>query len=152
MSLPRDVCRMLLSHPEVTSLVRNDVKGEWIFAHAPQAEISSTGESMIVVRQIGPWAVPNRHNTMKFPRIRLEVWSDPSRDADGNISAKDAEERALALSAVCDNFLHLTAGPEATWGSTRVLTSYRLDEPVPISIPVTDGAVMAVSSYAVTLG
>lgn len=101
----------------------------------------------------GGWAGPNLHNTLRFPRITLNIWCDPLRDAGGNIA--DPHEvmlRANRAYEIVDNHLHRPEGETQWWGQIRTVSCARLTEPTTYRVPDGDGIVRLSATYAVTQG
>lgn len=109
------------------------------------------GYAFVVARRAGGWSAPQDVNTQEYPLVELHWWADPDRDASGNITHLNAEEKAFALARVGDRLLHGVRG--ATWGTTStragltVLGCSRYAEGAPA---LTQGdAVAVVVPYAV---
>jgi hypothetical protein len=68
----------------------------WLFVRKLQAVVEGTSTTAAVLAVEGAWARPNQHNTVRFPRISLHLYSDCSRDTFGSIIREDAEPRAWA--------------------------------------------------------
>jgi hypothetical protein len=79
----------------------------WLFSDTPKIRIENTQKSMIVLTYAGGWASPNPHNTMSFPRLSVDVWSDPTRSSDGSVKLDDAKNKILQTFAQVDRLLHI---------------------------------------------
>lgn len=113
----------------------------WIFADKPFVVIENTGRALIVITQAGSWQTSNPHNTMKFPRIRVDVWADPDRNPDKTPKEYDADDKIQEVFKHIDSFLHTvnldepggktriwgTASEVATKSGVTILSSQRLD-------------------------
>lgn len=89
------------------------------------------------------WTTPNLHNTMRFPRLGLEIFADPPRDPGGNvIDTAEPELRLTTAWKVFDSFLHRPRNDTRYWGELRTIGCTRLAEPA--ILPVPDGGGLAV--------
>lgn len=109
-------------------------------------------KTSIVVARDGGWATPNVHNTLRFPRLVLNVWADPLRDSQNNNVDPRVQSRAYAAFEIADKYLHMTAGPERWFGDIRVVSCVRLTEPIIYDVQDGDGLVRLQSFYAITQG
>ena len=147
--------RHLLSFSDVTDMVPSSVVGEeaYIFQWTLQMIIETTQSSAVVVSQVGSWAAPNIHNTLKFPRISVEFYADPLRDNGRNYTdLTEVRRRINALYNAVDKRLHRPQAGEQMWGSIRTLECTRLGEPVIYEIPNGDGALRGQVFYGVVVG
>lgn len=162
--------RMLAEKTDVRDLLgpgatSPDVEGKrvfdlWLFQWRLYISMEGTGETAIVLSQRNGWTAPNPHNTMAFPTLQLEIYSDPRRDLGNPKTATGAEQKGLALVPVLDRYLHLVQridGPWS-WGGTetdepvRVLGSQRLAEPEVMEVPSGDGLIRVLLRYGLSLG
>lgn len=116
-------------------------------------QFEGASSSAIVITNEGGWATPNPHNTMRFPRVVLNVWCDPLRDDGHNATnLPEVQRRAMWVFEQADKYLHIPGGDTMIWGETRVISSVRLVEPVLYTVPDGDGIVRLQAYYAVTQG
>ena len=162
--------RFLAEQESLTTLLGGDSTYKtWIFRWRPYVKVEGSGKSLLVVRQSGSWASANAHNTMRFPRLIVEVWSDVQRAESGlskqNVTrAATAEDAAQAISLELDKYLHRVAGGDVVWGrevddmdvvtdpGLRIIGCYRQGEPDIRELQGGDGAVVASNTYTVTVG
>lgn len=124
-----------------------------IFQYRPWATIEGTSTTCAVLTSDGGWAGANLHNTLRFPRLTLNLWCDPIRDSSRNvIDPGEVMRRAFNTYRVFDRYLHRTGGDDVMFGSLRTVSSTRLTEPSIIVIPDGDGLVRLQVTYAVTEG
>lgn len=144
----------LATFPAVVSLLAEFEDGEpFLFQHEMQGVVESTQRAAVVVSQLGGWASPNVHNSLAFPRLSIEVWADPLRDDENNVTDPiEVQRRALYLLKLIDTHLHRPQGGDATWGTVRTIDCQRLGEPVMYRVPDGDGGVRAQVFYGVTVG
>lgn len=113
--------------------------------------IEGTSGTAVVIASEGGWTAANPHNTLRFPRLQLNVWVDPLRDGGRNTASPgEALARANGVYEVFDRHLHHVAGADMRWGQLRVVSCVRMTEPVVTVIP--DGIVRLQAYYAVTQG
>lgn len=99
----------------------------WVFADKPSGKVENTGTSMVVISQQGSWTDPNEHNTLTFPQILVDVWSDPTRNADKSIRVLDADDKILAVHRVISKYLHVVdnnrKGKPLCWGTAEQMAN-----------------------------
>lgn len=112
----------------------------WIFQDKPLVTIERTSSVAVVVWYAGGWAGPNTHNTMRFPRVAIDLYADPQRDSSGNATRlAETRTRINAAYQVLDRHLHMAGGGQQMWGTVRVCGSTRLSEPIIYEVDNTDG-------------
>ncbi len=67
-------------------------------------EIDGTGTVAVVVQPFGAW--DRSLHTAVFPRVRVLIHADPTRNAQGFQTADDAHDRAMAAWGAVDRVLH----------------------------------------------
>lgn len=147
----------LRAQPELIDAVSTFVIGgqptAGIFQYRPWAKFEGTGKTGAVISNEGGWATANMHNTLRFPRLTVNIWADPLRDNVHNVvDPGEVMRRAHATYRVFDKYLHRTGGPEVMWGQLRILACVRLVEPTIYIVPDGDGLVRCQVNYAVTEG
>lgn len=102
----------------------------------PYNVVEGSGRLQLVVSTAGQWTVPLSQRTQRFPVLRVEAWSDPTRDSDGNVTIPDASRKArAALGAVIEALRMVNNG--ATWGADFfVLSCHVRTEPMEIPLPL----------------
>lgn len=150
--------KWLLTKPAVTSAVGMfNVSGKLVpgvFQYRLWAgQFEGSQSTAIVITSEGGWATPNTHNTLRFPRVVLNVWCDPLRD-DGNNATNlpEVQRRAMWVFEQADKYLHITGGDAMMWDQTRVITSVRLTEPTIYVVPDGDGILRLQAYYAISQG
>lgn len=126
-----DVLAVVGAFPATTS--------PYLFQDQLYTVMESSQSTAAVIRHDGGWGAPNPHNTMRFPRITLEITADPIRDAGNNVvSPGEARRRIIRAYEVIDAHLHRPQGGTQWWGQIRTTGCMRLGEP---SVdPVADGS------------
>jgi len=126
----------------------------YLFQRKLWIDMEGSQGTAAVIRCVGGWAGANTYNTMRFPRLCLELWADPIRDAGGNISEPGEVYRRLSDAfQVIDARLHRPQAGEQMWGTIRTVACSRLTEPdEPFPIPDGDGLLRTITFYAVTQG
>jgi hypothetical protein len=75
----------------------------WLFSDTESndmlARVQGTSQAAVVLAGFGQWAGPAAMSGQQFPRLRVDIWVDPARDAGGNIteSAIYTASRGLAV-------------------------------------------------------
>lgn len=126
--------------------------GPGIWGYRLWTRMEGSSKTSVVISHDGGWAAPNMHNTLRFPRLVLNVWADPQRDAQKNDVDPWVQRRANRVFEVVDKHLHRITGPEMYWGDLRVVSCVRLTEPIRYPTPDGDGLIRLQAFYAVTEG
>jgi hypothetical protein len=129
----------------------------WLFHDEFGVVVEGSSSTAAVVSVAGAWARPNSHNTARFPRLRLELIADASRDA-GLIVRRDAESRLWAAWEPFDTELHRPMGFDETWGRVdtdrglRVWGSQLLSHPDVLDVADFDGGKKLICHYGLSVG
>lgn len=129
----------------------------WLFLRELAAVIEGSGQAGALVATDGPWSRPNQHNTARFPRVRLEIHADPTRE-NGVITQRDAESRAFHVWEPFDDELHRVTGFSELWGvqegdpGLRVWGAQRLSYPEVFSVQDWEGGARLVCYYGLNVG
>lgn len=127
-SLVSAVVQELASRPSLTTLLGHDSNWPtWIFEYKNQVVIENTQKCMIVVNTSGAWQPANSHNTMKFPRLVVDVWADPTRNPDKSMKFDDAEDKIEAVGDELIKILHITGHQTHYFSDVRINGSTWLD-------------------------
>lgn len=95
----------------------------------PYIDMEGTGTAAIVVSQQGSWTSPNLYNTLKFPRIRIDIWSDSPRDSMGHVTREtEARTRIYNIDNILDTYLHRPDGESVAWRNVVSVSCVRLTE------------------------
>jgi hypothetical protein len=146
--------RHLAGFSDFTSLLgTNSVFPFWLFQHNLHVVVESTSKEAAVLQVEGNWTSANNHNSARFPRLHLEVYSDPTRDANRNVVRTDAQDKALSVWEKADRHLHRPGGVDEFWTPlVRVIGSTRLDgEPTFSPLSDTDGVQVLSVYYALSV-
>lgn len=147
----------LLAQPQVLAAVSSFTIGgsrtPGVFQYKTWAKIEGSQGTCAVITNDGGWTGPNIDNTLRFPRLAVNIWADPLRDSQNNVTDPgEVMRRAYATYRAFDAVLHRTGGPEVMFGTLRIIASVRLTEPVIYVVPDGDGLVRCQTIYALTEG
>lgn len=148
----------LLSQPECLAAVDifniggQPAPGIFAYRLALPNLMEGSSSTAVVVAHDGGWAAPNLFNTLRFPRLLVNVWADPIRDAQKNNIDPLVQRRANACFETFDKVLHRVGGGDVRFGTLRVIDIVRLTEPVILDVGDGDGLVRLQCYYAVTQG
>lgn len=109
--------KQLLSKPGVTTLVSARV---WKWGQ--EIALEGTGQAGIVLRNGGQWTKPGK-NSQEYPILVVECCSDYSRDASGDQSKDDREDRAMAVYREVDRVFHQVGRYHRFWPDTATEAS-----------------------------
>ena len=156
----------LARDPELRSLLGRSASWDtWIFDKKPvNVRIENTSRCLIVINEVGTWSGRNDHNTMKFPRIQVDIWADPSRNEDRSVLVFDAESKIEKIQKVLDKHLHLVnvdteVGLPFIWGTEQqiisktgkvVFSSKNLTGPDLSPVVDSEGTLMGRMTYGIT--
>ena len=118
--------------------------------------IKGTQQSAAVLSDFGGWSLPPLLGTQRFRRLRLDVWTDPTRDANGNIIVTESNtvNRCLHVFNVFHSTLQRTDMDTQTWGDMVTFSCQLLTEPTPAQVADGDsqgvGVVMGTAVYGVS--
>lgn len=125
----------------------------YLFQHNLWARIEGTQSTAAVISRAGGWAGANPHNTLRFPRLSLELYADPLRDgARMVIEPVETWRRIEAAFAVFDKVLHQPAASAQMWGTVRAIGCLRQGEPIVYPVPDGDGVLRLQTFYGVSQG
>lgn len=80
--------------------------GPWVFADSPFARIENSQKVLVVITENGSHSPANLHNTVRFPKMYVDVWADPTRNSDNSVHAFDADDKIEAVLAVINKHFH----------------------------------------------
>ena len=115
-----DVTAMLgsfsLSDPQTANAGR-----PWLFADNNQgvlATMEGSSAAAVVCGDFGGWDVPPMLGTLRFRRLRVDVWVDPLRDANRSVTETSSltTNRGLAVFAATQFRLQRTDNDAIFWG------------------------------------
>ncbi len=158
MSLAKAAREYLVQFPRLRALLGSGMGFEtWIFRGQddqakPYVNMEGSGQAALLLRQDGGWATPNRHNTLEFPRLVVEVYVDPERDGLGNEIGPDVSDRMAQIWQTLDRHLRNVDHTEVWWGDLRTIGCDRLDTPSVFPFPDSGGIRIARAAYGVSVG
>lgn len=111
----------------------------WIFTDKNYKMISGTQGCAIVVSGAGGWAGPSNQSTAEFPRVQIDIYSDPPRDSSLNVvSPVAARTQAYNVYRYVDRHLHVPYVGVLQMGTCLVFGSIRLGHPIWLQPPTDD--------------
>ena len=128
----------------------------WIFrgqdsTARPMVPMEGTKRAAVVLWPDGDWTQSNRHNTMGFPTLSVDVYIDPGRDLASNVTQPNLLPRFQEIWEVLDSLLHVPSHTDLQWDSLRVLTSHKIAGHKIYPFTDTDGVRFSRSKFAITL-
>jgi hypothetical protein len=146
----------LLDQPDVLAVLGtfDDGVTPLLFQHTTwRGDLEGSQSTAAIIMRDGGWGAANEHNTMRFPRITLEVVVDPIRDASGDfIRPGETYRRIENAYRVLDRHLHRPYGGTVYWGSVRIIDCIRLSEPDIVAVVDGDGMLRLQVPYGVSEG
>lgn len=152
--LVQGAVKWLLGQPTVTAVLGTTAEGSpLLFQHSLWVKVEGTQSTAAVISRAGGWAGANPHNTLRFPRLSLELYTDPLRDAGNNVvEPGESWRRIEAAFSAFDKLLHRPAPTTQMWGTVRTVGSLRQTEPVVYPVPDGDGVLRLQAFYGIAQG
>lgn len=128
----------------------------WIFDSALSVRMESTQKCAIVVSYGGGWLPPLEDGLTRFPRVVVDIWADPLRDAStGSVLEDDAADKAFRVYHEVRKVLHRIdrSGPGGSsiyFGDLRISSSVAADEPELHKVTDGNGAKMLRCVFNIT--
>lgn len=158
---------LLAQDAELKSLLGRSVSWDtWIFSDDPVGvKVEGTQKCLIVITENGTWSSPNAYNTQRFPRVFVDIWADPTRNANLSVQLPDAKDKIEAIVKVVKRHLHTvdpsrSNGMPLIWGTAEqiadktgvvVAGSQQLDGPDYSPIKDSTGSFMGRLTYGVNV-
>lgn len=127
--LSKAVRNLLVADPAIFASVGNDTVwlDGWIFFDNIYVRLENTQSSAIVITENSSFSAPNPYNTMLFPKLTVDIWSDPTRSADNSIKVQDAKDKIEALHVLIKPHLHTInmhdQGQTIFWGTPAEIST-----------------------------
>jgi hypothetical protein len=158
----------LLGYDEMVNMptgsLYSQINGGWVMGTdadgAPFRDVETLGTCLVAAFVADEWAQPSLFRSSQYPRLHLQVWSDRTRDGDGQpTGVHDAEDRARAVWRLLHplfhdpgNVIHAFGGPDPTNPSAppqyvRVHSTSQGGTWTIMGVPGTDGVVRADCVY-----
>lgn len=115
--------------------------------------VEGTSQAAVVLGDFGGWGLPPQLGTARFRRLRVDVWVDPARDANRNITESSAmtTNRGLSVFAAMQFHLQRTDPDVQLWGDLATLSCQLLTEPQFLMVPDGDYLQRGTAYYGVSL-
>jgi hypothetical protein len=106
----------------------------WLFSDNSAGVLKvmeGTSAAAVVCSDFGGWDVPPPIGTIRFRRLRVDIWVDPLRDASSNVAETSAKtgNRGLAVFAALQFRLQRTDPDALIWGDLVTTGCQLLVEP-----------------------
>ncbi len=146
--------KWLESFSDITDLLgKFEDEQPFIFQWTMQGVLEGSSSSAVVVSQAGSWAAPNVHNTLRVPRLVIEIFADPVRTLERDyVNVSEVRRRVTAIFSSVDKHLHRPQGGSQMWGTLRTLECVRLGDLNIEDVPNGDKMVRAWVYYGVVQG
>lgn len=121
----------------------------------PLATMEGTSGIALVLSEMGGWNVAAAGSSMRFQRLQVEIWVDPTRDANKNITESPGHtvRRGKAVFAALHQVLQRQeAGGAILWGDLVTVGCSLLSEPQFFTVPDGDNLYRGPAMYGVTTG
>lgn len=146
-----DVTALLGSFPLNDPVTGNQGR-PWLFNSNILVDTKGTGQAAIVLSDFGGWTPPQQLSQARNRRLRVDIYQDAQRDAQGNVVQSDA----FAVNQVNHIFntlhLHLQRRDPDTvlWGDLVTYACQLITEPAPARLPDGDWGMLGTATYGVS--
>jgi hypothetical protein len=127
----------------------------WLFADNNQGVLKvmeGSSAAALVCSDFGGWDVPPPIGTVRFRRLRVDVWVDPLRDAQANVTETSSitANRGLAVFAAVQFRLQRTNPDAVLWGDLCTVGCQMLTDIQFLPVPDGDWLMRGTAYYGVT--
>lgn len=145
--------KYLLGQPTVLAVVgTTDIGTPLLFQHQLFFPLEGRSSTAVVISYAGGFDA-NMHNTLRFPRLMLEIYADPLRNLDRNtVDPGEVWRRINVAFDALDKVLHRPQGGSQMWGSIRTISCSRMAEPQMYPVPDGDGMLRCATVYGIEMG
>lgn len=125
--LTLDISNRLAADEDIQSLVGSSSNFPvWVFEDRPWATIEGTQTSMVVVTEDTPFSEVPAFGTIGSSRVHVDIWSDCTRNSDGSVQVRDADDKIKAIVPHVMKYLHTVnldtpSGYPRKYGSSYIL-------------------------------
>lgn len=134
MSVPEAVFVKLAAQPALMALIGTAEDGSPLMFQdtllMTDEYLENSQKVAIVITHRGEWTTPNRHNSLKFPRVLIDIYADPDRDADGTpLSTTNARDKVIAVADLLIKIFNRSEYFNEQWAGEWVMGSHHLRGP-----------------------
>lgn len=122
----------------------------WIFDSKLSTRIENSQRCAIVISYAGGSDTPIPGNSASFPAIVVDIWADPTRDADHSVIVDDAKTKCFTIHEAVKKALHLPNSQGIVFDETRITSSELLGEPELNPVIDGNGAKMLRARYGIS--
>lgn len=117
----------------------------WLFTGDLLVNIGNSSAVAVVLSDHGGWQVPQRLGTERFRRLRIDIYVDPARDAEGNVTETSSmtEARGMEVFHALQSLLHRRDNDAVAFGDMVTTGSVLLAEPEFLQMPSASGNQMS---------
>jgi len=142
--------KYLLTKADIVASVGSQDSIPFIFNEHLATTIAGKSTTAIVVSGANGWAGPISGSSAEFPRLRIDVYSDPPRDGLGNVTLPvEARTQAYATYQVLNRYMHRLDSKPVYFGTILTFRCSRLGEPAWIQNPKEDKVGKLTAYYGV---
>lgn len=161
MSIQGDLRKFLVTTPEVQALVTagtiasdNVMTTGYLFTGSPYKKVETLNKAAIlVIRQDEDSEPPRPGSNFDFPKLTLDIWASPTRDANGDVQDYDADDVIRTVYKAIRKYIHTvnSANSPKNWAGTVIVSSEVQEGPTYSDVREGNGARMARVIIGVTL-
>lgn len=129
----------------------------YIFEGKPYVTVEKLNKSAIlVVSSVDSWEPPLRERSLEYPRVDLDIWASPTRDANGGVQEYDADDLIDEIYMALKPYIHIVHrskenGGIFDWNGAFIVSSEVIDGPIYRDVRDGNGARMARISIGVSM-
>ena len=79
----------------------------WVFPDKPAARVENSSKCAIIIFDQEPWTSKNPHNRAEFGTITVDIFGDPSRDVNENVTVEDAQDKIERVAKIVSRNFHV---------------------------------------------
>jgi hypothetical protein len=115
--------------------------------------VEGSSSSAITLSDFGGWSLPEPYATSRFRRLRVDMWVDPQRDANQNVTETSSitTNRANSLFNAVHRVLQRRDSDTIQWGDLVTFACQLLVEPQFVAVPDGGGMQLGTAFYGVSL-
>lgn len=124
----------------------------WIWENNLNNLIENSQKVAVVLSPASSWTSPNTFNSLRFPRLQVDIWADPDRNDDLSVSVQNAKEKINLVHLAMRRYLHSVSPEIVFWDTLRVLGSSNSGDVTYSPVSDSNGAFMGQTFYNLTIG
>lgn len=142
----------LLGSFSLTDPVTGNQGQPYLFNSDLLVDLKGTTAAALVLSDFGGWSAPPMLGSQRFRRLRVDVYQDALRDAEGNVSVstEGMVNLANAVFNAVQRHLHRRDPDTVVWGDLVTFACQLITEPQFVKVPDGDWGMLGTAYYGVS--